>query len=47
MLARKIRYALHENYEGFNFAQAVKAVTSKDLANFVKNLYLNESYVLK
>lgn len=47
LLARKIRYALHENYEGFNFAQAVKAVTSKDLANFVKNLYLNESYVLK
>lgn len=46
-LGQALRSALFPEYTNFDRAAAIKRATSHQLVDFVKNLFFNESYILK
>ena len=46
-LGQVLRSALFPEYTNFDRAAAIKRATSHQLVDFVKNLFFNESYILK
>ena len=46
-LGQALRSVLFPEYTNFDRAAAIKRATSHQLVDFVKNLFFNESYILK
>lgn len=47
LIGQQLRSYLFDGYKDFDRIQAIKNVTTKKLSDFVNDLFLNESYILK